>query len=284
MKEVWKPAVIIVAVLIAAILSFFVAADYFTSSKATSGTMKSLKETRATVMKMTVVTAASSAAIAAVPGDVTTPVATKLADLSGYLVIILAAVYLEMCLLTLTGVLAFKLMIPIACGIVFLWVIFRRKGFLRAAAVIALMGIALYAVVPASVYVSNHLDSLDQTEIQRSVESAGETAENVEKASKSSSSDSGVLDKVMNKAKSIKDSAVEKAETVLGDIMDGIAKMIITACVIPILMLVLFLWIIKIGLNLLGISMKEPRKKVGMLTGRRSPNLQEKAAEIPGEA
>lgn len=52
---------------------------------------------------------ATSALITLIPGDVGTPIAEKVADLSGYLLIVLCAVYLEKYLVTLTGYAAFKL-------------------------------------------------------------------------------------------------------------------------------------------------------------------------------
>ena len=165
MLDKGKAAAVIAAALIAGLLSFFVAADFFTSDRVLAGAGKSLKETRTTVMEMTASAAVASAVVAAVPGDATTPVANKLADLSGYLLVILAAVYLESCLLTLTGFLAFRILIPVACGILILWVFRRRKALLRGAAVLALAGVLLYSVVPVCLFASDHLETFSLRKI-----------------------------------------------------------------------------------------------------------------------
>lgn len=63
---------------------------------------------------MTDATTATSALITLIPGDVGTPIAEKVADLSGYLLIVLCAIFLEKYLVTITGYAAFKIFIPVA--------------------------------------------------------------------------------------------------------------------------------------------------------------------------
>lgn len=61
----------------------------------------------------------TSALITLLPGDTATPIAEKMADVSGYLLVVLCAIYLEKYLVTITGYVAFTYLIPIACG---LWI------------------------------------------------------------------------------------------------------------------------------------------------------------------
>ncbi|MEI3361149.1 MAG: hypothetical protein V8R75_00450 [Oscillospiraceae bacterium] len=59
--------------------------------------------------------AVTSVAVSAVPGDATTPLASKIADLSSYLLLVVGAIMLEKLLLTMLPYAAFTILIPAAC-------------------------------------------------------------------------------------------------------------------------------------------------------------------------
>lgn len=82
-------------------------------------TIASLDEKKQTVMELTAASTVTSALITLLPGDTATPIAEKMADVSGYLLVVLCAIYLEKYLVTITGYVAFTYLIPIACG---LWI------------------------------------------------------------------------------------------------------------------------------------------------------------------
>lgn len=99
----------IVLPLILALISIFVITGYASSVKTHAGTISSLDEKKSTVMELTAATsAAASAAITVIPGDVATPIADKLADLSSYFLVVLSAIYLEKFLVTILGIAAFQ--------------------------------------------------------------------------------------------------------------------------------------------------------------------------------
>ena len=78
-------------------------------------TIEALDEKKADILKLTATSAAASTAIAAIPGDATTPIANKLTDLTSYFLIILVVIFLEKYLVTLTGYATFSILIPAAC-------------------------------------------------------------------------------------------------------------------------------------------------------------------------
>ena len=125
-KKNWIIAVVLVIV---AVLSFTVIANAFTSDKFVKPKVQYLNEKKTTVMEMSAVAIAASAAITLVPGDAGTPIAEKLADLSKYSIIILSAVFLEKYLINLTALAAFKLVIPVGLLIVAACLAFGRKRF-----------------------------------------------------------------------------------------------------------------------------------------------------------
>ena len=105
----------IIVLLVIATLSFSAGAKYAAAPEHHKETIAALDEKKDTVLELTVAATATSALITLIPGDVGTPIAEKVADLSGYLLIVLCAVFLEKYLVTLTGYAAFKLFIPAAC-------------------------------------------------------------------------------------------------------------------------------------------------------------------------
>ena len=96
---------IIATIILALVIlgSFTFGVDKSTDPATYEKTLSSLEEKKATVMTLTASSAIASTAIAAIPGDASTPIANKIADLSSSLLIILCAIYLEMALITLTG-------------------------------------------------------------------------------------------------------------------------------------------------------------------------------------
>lgn len=97
-------------------------------------TIKTLDKQRNTVTALAGSTAGASIILATVPGDATTPVAEKLADLSGTCTFILVCILFEKFALTLLGALAFRFVIPIFCVILILLLAFRGGPVRRFAA------------------------------------------------------------------------------------------------------------------------------------------------------
>ena len=116
-KTVLNQAAICIVMVLAALASLGVS-DYLSSPEFHAESLASLDEKKVTVMELTAASAAASVAISAVPGDATTPIANQVSELSSYLLLVTGVILLEKILLTLTGYLAFKLLIPIACALV----------------------------------------------------------------------------------------------------------------------------------------------------------------------
>ena len=110
-----KKVTAVIVLLVVMILSMTVGSKVASDPENHKKTIESLDEKKEDVLKLTATSAAASTALAAIPGDATTRVANKLADLTSYFLIILMVVFLEKYLVTLTGYAAFTILIPIAC-------------------------------------------------------------------------------------------------------------------------------------------------------------------------
>ena len=98
-------------------------------------------------MELTAASAAASAAITLIPGDVATPIASELADLSSKFVIVICAIYVEKYLLTITGYVTFAILIPISCIIFSIGALLMRPPMFRTAFRIGLLGLAFFFVL-----------------------------------------------------------------------------------------------------------------------------------------
>ena len=85
----------IAALLLLGVLSFCWAAPFMTQPEIYQRSIDSLQAKQETVLGLTAASTAASAAITLLPGDTATPIADKLADLSGYFLIVLCAIFLE---------------------------------------------------------------------------------------------------------------------------------------------------------------------------------------------
>lgn len=147
--------------LLCALLSFCVIAKYTSSPtmKINAHAIQSLDDKKTTALELTAAATAASAAITLIPGDAGTPIADKLADLSSYFLIVVCAIYLEKYLVTITGLAAFKLLIPIGCILLSLCFGFKKDLGRTIACKLVLFGLAVYLVVPVSVRVADLIDA-----------------------------------------------------------------------------------------------------------------------------
>lgn len=297
--------------LLVAILSITVVGKYVSAPENHQKTIASLDEKKQTVMELTAASTVTSALITLLPGDTATPIAEKMADVSGYLLVVLCAIYLEKYLVTITGYVAFTYLIPIACGLWMLNLIFANATVRKLAAKLAVFGLAISLVVPASVKISDLIGDTYQAQIEATIEDAkntqnilensgvvdddtnatettvigtteasGTVTGNVQEKDNNNSGSasnifdwakdaiSGAKDSVANVVENVKISTeelVQKVENSLNHFIEAVAVMIITSCVIPMLVLLLFFWMVKIVLDvdLSGVKIK------GMLPERK---------------
>ena len=122
-KMTSKNIIIAVVLLVIAILSVTVISEYATSAEVHSSSIKALDDKKMKAMELTAGVAATSTAISALPGDAATPIAEQVSELTGPLLIVVCAIYLEKFLLTTIGLVSFKFLIPFACllGLIYIF-------------------------------------------------------------------------------------------------------------------------------------------------------------------
>ena len=255
-----KEKAIIAAVLAAvALVSLIVFANIASNPETYTGIIGTLDEKKGNVMVLATTTTAASAAISALPNDMGTPIADKLVDFSSYFMVILAVIYLEKFLLTTLGFLGFGILIPVACAL-FAVAVFLRRGTLtrvnlqRLGTKLAAFGLALALVVPVSVWLTDNVDATFDESLAASNAAAQEATEQLEEnTQEQTQEDQGLLGGIASAVQEGWNGLTQGAQQALdslGDqlntMIDTLAVMIVTSCLIPLLVLILFLQLVKI--------------------------------------
>lgn len=234
-----------------------------TSSKFNQNMINYLDNKKMTVVGLTTATAGISMALAVVPGDATTPIANQILKLTSWLAIITGAVFLEKILITLSGYVAFKILIPIACLLFIIYLLIKNKTAKSIGIKLTIFAIIFWLTIPASIEVSNLIENSYHDTINQAITSVDKIDENDAEENQSNENESfgekfkNAMNSLGNETKKL----LAKGEKVLSNLIDAIAILIITSCIIPILVFLFFIWIIKL---IFGIDLKNTKIEQGV--------------------
>ena len=244
-KTIYKKIIGVTLVIVMGLIYIFVISPIAKSNKFHSNTIKSLDDKKMVVTELTVACAGSSMALAAIPGDTTTPVANKIMDLSSYLLIIVGVIFLEKILLTLTGYVTFTFIIPISCVLLGIYIFIKNDILKKLAIKLSVFGIVIFITIPLSVQISNVIEN----SYKETLESVKNEKIILEEQITEETKDEGLFSKMKDGIENIGDGAsklIEKGKQTLSNFIDAIAILLITSCLIPIVVLIFLVWIVKI--------------------------------------
>ncbi len=252
--KVSKRSIYLIILISIALFSIFVVSKIVTAPDFNKATIDSLDDKKVTVLKLASTTAASSTALSFIPGDAAMPIANQIAELTPYFIVILGAILLEKMLISVVGYVSFKYIIPFACflGIIYL---FSKREILRILAIkLAIFGLVLVLAIPASIVISDLIYESYKASIEQTIETANENQEYIdEKKNDLYEEDKNWMEKIGGYLSNLTSKIgvnlseiVKKGEETLSAFLDSIAVLIITSCVIPIVVILMFIWIIKI--------------------------------------
>ena len=193
-----KKVTAVIVLLVVMILSMTVVSKVASDPENHKKTIESLDEKKEDVLKLTATSAAASTALAAIPGDATTPVANKLADLTSYFLIILMVVFLEKYLVTLTGYAAFTILIPIACVLLAAGICANKAVLKMLAAKIALFAAVIFLVIPFSMKVSSIIEDTYEISMEETVKEAEDLTDEI---NENTDSEGNIIEKALSKIK-----------------------------------------------------------------------------------
>lgn len=251
---------VIATLIVVGLVSALPLRQIFTTPDTFAPVMSVLDEKKNNVTAMVAAATAASVTItAAGPDDAGTPLADKLMDLSSNLMLVLGVLYLEKYLLTVFGFVTFGILVPVAMAmLVIATLLYYRStasgAIARLSVKLIVLGAVLFATVPAGVAVTKMIDNTYNVSYAVDAETEDTTQEESE--------DGGgtPLDFILSIPETVATAATDVIEGLLGQVnhlIEGVAIMIVTSCVIPILVLLFFLWMANL---LLGINVSAPTR------------------------
>lgn len=230
----FKKAAIIAIILLIAVISFTKIAPFTADPGNHVHSIQKTDEKISTVMTLSGGAAGTSATLSLLPGDMCTPLAEQLAELAKYFLLVLSSLYMEKFMISISGYITFSVLIPFAC-IILCTAIALDKNKLKIIAIkIALTGLVIYFIVPASVVLS---DMVYQTQ----AESVNAAVEEYNDLDIQGDSETGVI----NDFTSITNDTISKITTFLSSLLESLAVMIVTACIIPVVVFAFLIWLVK---------------------------------------
>ncbi|MBQ4468113.1 MAG: hypothetical protein II918_07850 [Firmicutes bacterium] len=253
-----KNIIILCVLIVLALVSFFAVAPVMADPATFSKTIESLDAKKTTVAELTAASTAASAAITLLPNDIGTPIAEKLVDLSGYFVLIFSAIYLEKFLTTIAGYITFRYIIPLALLGLGVNRFFGNEMVKRLAIRLLTFGLIIVLLIPSSVGLSNLIEKTHEYSIQQTIDEANNASDEINE--NNDSENTNALEEFFNKVKGGVSGQLKKFENILSNFIDAVAVLIVTTCVIPVVVLLLFLMLIRQFFGAMGSPSDDVKK------------------------
>lgn len=249
------------------ILSCTVVGNKLTDPATYSHTIEVLDHNRNTVLGLTAASAAASAAVSALPDDICSPLAQEISDFTTYFMLILSVIYLEKYLITILAAAACYLLVPVGCSALLVNCYFPKAVLQSIGTKLVVFGAALLLVIPTGVWVSDQINAVYAESIEITVQSASAVSDNlIGEVTDENDESTTVIDEAKELLGDLSASVagvVEQFKNLLNRFIEATAVMIVTTCLIPIMVVVFFVWIIKVLFNVqitLPAHLPKPRR------------------------
>ena len=229
----FKKMALVAAFLLLAVVSITRIAPWSALPKNHSHSIEQTDEKIDAVTKLSGGAAATSATLTLLPGDICTPLAEQLAELAKYFLLILSALYLEKFMITVSGYVTFGLLIPLALLVLAVAVLAGKRNWFVISAKIAFIGLVFFAIVPASVMLSDMVYQTQNESVNATIEEYNEL-------------EIGEGGSALGELTVMSGDLVDRISGFATGLMESLAVMIVTACAIPVLVLVLLVWLMKV--------------------------------------
>jgi len=241
-KMNWLRYLAILALIAFAVVSVLQLSHYASSPRLYSRFMDELDEQKQNAMMLSAVVTVASTAISAIPDDTATPIANQLSELSTPLLIIVVILYVEKYLLTTMGFVSTAILIPAACLCGILYLLFERERFKVWLKKLVILSLALILIVPLSVGAAMLIEETFSESVNETYHAAYELSQETQTEDKEGKNGffaffAGIKDNVA--------ALIDKAKSMLSILVDAVAVLLVTSCVIPLLTALVFIAIVK---------------------------------------
>ena len=245
---------VVILLALAIILSCTVFGNKFTDPATYSHTIEVLDQNRTRVLGLSAASTIASAAISTLKDDICSSVADELSELSSWFMMILGFTCLEKYLLTILGAVACYILIPLGCSALLVNCFFPAGLFKTVGIRFIAAGLAMLLVIPSSIWVSDQINATYSKSIEMTIQSASAVSDNlVGGVNGDNNGGSAVIDEAKNILDDISNSVtnvIEQFKNLLNRFVEATAVMLVTTCLIPIFVVLFYIWFIKTVFNI----------------------------------
>lgn len=255
MNNITKKIIAIILLVVIAIISMFPLSEKAKTEENYTEITQSISEKEQRVLGVTLGATALSTALAAIPGDVTTPIAGHVLDLSQYLIIVLVVLELEELLLPVLGFVAFKYIIPIAILLLVVSIIIKKEWLAQLGVKMVVFGLVLAFIIPISIDVSDVLYETKRETIEKTLASI-ESIDINEGNSKIISGKFKIteigeyISKIEDNIKNSTKNVTEKVSGYAESYIDAAVVLLVTCAIIPVGVVFVLIGLMKLLFNI----------------------------------
>lgn len=250
------------------VFSITVLTQKIPESKYVLNSIDQLEETQGTIMAFSGTTIATSLAISALPDDFATPLAGTVSNLNTYFIFMFAVIFIEK-LMVVEGIqISLSYIIPAACILYMIFVLTTKEVFKNFAVKLLILGISLIVVIPFSTHFTetvcdDYLEYVDET-----IAEADAGAAKINEVMASSNEDATFFDKLSNAFKTAIKSVSDLLtyfRNIVKKCVNAVAIMLVTTFALPLLILMLFRWLLK---ELFSLNIPAPKIQIRLPHGK----------------
>ena len=270
----------ILAIVFLMVFSFTVLTHVIPESKFVQDTVKHLEDSQNTIMKFSGTTIATSLSLSALPNDFASPLASTVSDLNTYFIFIFAVLFVEK-LLVIEGIkIALAAIIPAACILYIASLVFEKEGFRKFGKKLLIVGISVILVIPISTHFTEKVCADYLAYVDETIEEADAGANKINELM---TEDATFFDKLTDAFKTaITDvnDLLAYFKNVVKKFVNSVAVMIVTTFVLPMLVMLLFRWLLT---ELFALHLPEPKVSIKLTKELKKRFTEEKGLITVGE-
>lgn len=105
-----------------------------------------------------------------------------------------------------------------------------------------MFAVVIFTIIPVSMNISSIIEDTYNVSMETTIQEAEDITDEI---GESTDSDGNIIEQALSKIKDGVTGLLEKGETLLNHFIETIAVMLVTACVIPILVLLFMIWFVQ---------------------------------------
>lgn len=265
------------------VFSFTVLGSIVPETEYLQETVKHLDDSQATVMTFSGTASATSLALSALPEDFATPLASTISDLNTYFIFMFAVLFVEK-LMVLEGTkIAFVYIIPVVCILYGAYILTEKEVFKNFGKKLLILGIAVIIVIPISTRFTNMVCKDYMVYVDETIAEADAGASKINEVMSTGNEDTGFFERLSAAFKtSIRDvtDLLDYFNNVIKRCINSVAIMLVTTFVVPLLIMLLFRWLLTelfaLHLPMPRIQIKIPHLKQDTAVQKEEPAKKEK--------